>query len=73
MALSVVETWLALIPTELLIIQQSCRQPRAFPSGKFLAPLMIHALEATLSVKSRRDGNGSCLCGCWRYAAVAAT
>ncbi len=55
-----VEIVLTLIPTWLLIMkQQHCKQPSAFPAGY----IVIQAKEATMFVNNRSNGNGSLTLG----------
>ncbi len=72
MTLSEVEMWSAWIPTGFLIMSVAWRKPSAFPDGDVLAPLRIHASEATLSVKKGAVGYGSLSLGASRKAAVVA-
>ncbi len=51
--LLVVDMQSALITTGLLIMRAHWKVPRAFPARDCLAPLQIHASDATLSVKKR--------------------
>ncbi len=71
--LSVVETYLALIPTGLMIMKQHYNYPNTFTFHNFLAPLMIQALKAILSVKSRSVRNGLDSLGAAQSATEAAT
>ncbi len=57
MRLCKVEIWLELILTRLLIVKQHWRNLNAFPAGDLLVPLMIKALEATLSVNNSSNMN----------------
>ncbi len=72
MTLSEVEMRSVWIPTGLLIMTAAWRNLSAFPAGDFLAPLQIHALDATLLVKKRAEGYGLFPFGALRNAAVAA-